>query len=395
MTEQARILVVDDEPKNHDIMRRILASQFQLEHANSGEEALEKYADTTPDLILLDIMLPGIDGYEVCRRIKQDDGSLDTPIIFVSAKESVDERIKGYEAGGTDYFVKPFDHEELLMKVQRLLAARSTQRSLVNRVAEANTVAFQAMSATSELGMILNFLENSFAAKDVSALCDLLFGVTREMGLSCGIEVRADNTPIYRGDNGPMSPLEESVLNQLKNRGRLFDFKNRTVVNFPHVSLLIKNMPLDDPKRYGMIKDNICFLVSGADARTKAFVAAKETELQRQLLGKIVQQTHGMLRKLNGDIRQLRGDSYQIVEDMSRQINDVVPRLGLEEYQENSIFKITESCVTRTRDRYDASTLIDENFAQLVAQLSEISSDGELPTAQLLELIDRLDSGRG
>ncbi|NIR93339.1 MAG: response regulator transcription factor, partial [Gammaproteobacteria bacterium] len=75
-----------------------------------------------PDIILLDIMLPGIDGYEVCKNIKADGEFHNTPIVMLSAKTSLDDRLKGYEVGADDYFTKPFDHDELVAKLDKLIS---------------------------------------------------------------------------------------------------------------------------------------------------------------------------------------------------------------------------------------------------------------------------------
>ncbi|MCP4502453.1 MAG: hybrid sensor histidine kinase/response regulator [Deltaproteobacteria bacterium] len=119
MALEAHVLVIDDNATNIAILEEILEDDgFELTTAMSGEEALECYAERRPDLILLDIMMPGIDGYETCRQIRELPGGKDTKIIMVSAKALTEERIEGYEAGADDYIIKPFDEQELLSKVR-------------------------------------------------------------------------------------------------------------------------------------------------------------------------------------------------------------------------------------------------------------------------------------
>lgn len=113
-----RILIVDDNEVNVDILEEILADDFELATASSGEEALQVVARWHPDLVLLDIMMDGIDGYETCRRIRAIEKLRNTKVIMVSARAMVQERLEGYEAGADDYVVKPFDDEELLAKVR-------------------------------------------------------------------------------------------------------------------------------------------------------------------------------------------------------------------------------------------------------------------------------------
>ncbi len=131
-----KILIVDDNPSNVKILKERL-DDYQLEVAESGEEALDIAPRFRPDLILLDIMMPGIDGYEVCRLIRFDETLRGTKIIMVSAKAMRHERLDGYAAGADDYIAKPFDGQELLAKVRvylRLKSVESFNRELTEQV---------------------------------------------------------------------------------------------------------------------------------------------------------------------------------------------------------------------------------------------------------------------
>ena len=125
-----RILIVDDNPINVDILRRLLRKDYDLATAASGEECLAIVPTFKPQLVLLDIMMPGMDGYEACRRIKSSAIGEFVQVILVSGKGSIAERVKGYEAQADDYIVKPFDHEELLSKVRVQFRLWDAQRQL-------------------------------------------------------------------------------------------------------------------------------------------------------------------------------------------------------------------------------------------------------------------------
>ena len=119
MTKGAHILVVDDDPSLAAALRRPLAYEgFEVEVAMSGEEALERARSRMPDLIVLDVLLPGIDGLEVCRRLRR---TADVPVLMLTARSEVPERVAGFEAGADDYLVKPFAFEELLVRIRALL----------------------------------------------------------------------------------------------------------------------------------------------------------------------------------------------------------------------------------------------------------------------------------
>ena len=142
--KKSRILVVDDVQKNLEIaVRYLIDANFEVFVAKSGEEALEKTKAINPDIVLLDVMLPGINGFESCKHIKEADSSKDIPIIFMTALSDLSDKVKGFEAGGVDYITKPMQREELLARVSTHLKLRITQKAfqdakanLEHRVAE-------------------------------------------------------------------------------------------------------------------------------------------------------------------------------------------------------------------------------------------------------------------
>ena len=114
-----KILVVEDDPQMLSLLKRSLSYDgYQVDAVASGEEALEKFETVAPDLAVLDVMLPGIDGMEVCRRLRSFDN---TPVLMLTAKRTVQDKVAGFESGADDYLVKPFALEELLMRVKVLL----------------------------------------------------------------------------------------------------------------------------------------------------------------------------------------------------------------------------------------------------------------------------------
>ena len=127
MEQRGRVLIVDDNALNVDVLRRILRKDYELETADNGDACLAKVSAFKPELVLLDIMMPGIDGYETCRRIKSGPLGNFVQVILVSGKGTTADRVHGYEALADDYVVKPFDHEELLSKVRAHFRLRKMQ----------------------------------------------------------------------------------------------------------------------------------------------------------------------------------------------------------------------------------------------------------------------------
>ena len=120
-----RILIVDDAQANVDVLVNALRNEYKLSVAIDGEGALRSIEKSPPDLVLLDIVMPGIDGYEVCRRLRAAPGTRALPIMFLSSLEDVKDKTRGFEAGANDYVTKPFEVLEVKARVRSLLEAKS------------------------------------------------------------------------------------------------------------------------------------------------------------------------------------------------------------------------------------------------------------------------------
>lgn len=125
MTSSPTILLVDDEPLLTEMLEyRLRAKGFDIAVAHDGREALEKFSAQRPSAVVLDAMMPVYDGMEVLRRIRQDKECGDVPVIMLSARRNEEDIVRALEAGASDYIVKPFLPEELMVRLQRLLAGR-------------------------------------------------------------------------------------------------------------------------------------------------------------------------------------------------------------------------------------------------------------------------------
>ena len=127
------ILIVDDTPDNLRLLSQILTEQgYRVRAASSGYDCFLAHQDSLPDLILHDIRMSGMDGYEVCERLKTDARAKDIPIIFISALNEIQDKVKAFTVGGVDYVTKPFQYEEVLARVETHLALRKLQKQLQN-----------------------------------------------------------------------------------------------------------------------------------------------------------------------------------------------------------------------------------------------------------------------
>ena len=164
-----RILVVDDDRSTRAMLRRNLAYEgFEVDLAEDGPSALGRIRDSQPEIIVLDVMLPGFDGFELLRRLRAADDQ--TPVIMLTARDAVDDRVAGLESGADDYLVKPFAFKELLARLHVLLRRRSADEATVLRFADltldtgtrlANRAGRTIALSTTEYELLAFFMRNA------------------------------------------------------------------------------------------------------------------------------------------------------------------------------------------------------------------------------------------
>ena len=271
-----RVLIIDDDHLVHTIVRQALEPNgFKVESADEGESGIKKALDIVPDIILLDVEMPGANGYQVCEELRGLPETEETPIVFLSGHGSLQQRMQGYEAGADDYLTKPFESQDLVARLRVLGSYHRDRHELRNQYRLAQATVHSALTGTSEIGVAMAYMEKTIGYTTVEDTIEGLLETADRLDLD--IAVRVDTNTGHEGfaSEGTISPLEQELLDMSNRERRFMDFGCRTLVHFSAITILIKNMPLDNMERYGRIKDLVPLLLSAANTRLSALTTRK------------------------------------------------------------------------------------------------------------------------
>ncbi len=298
----AHILVVDDQPANLTSLEQILRGDYRVSTATNGVDCIENTYRLLPDLILLDVDMPVMDGLTVSRKLKADRTTSLIPIILVSALSRLEERLAGYRAGADDYVAKPYDVDELLAKIRIALNNRHDLEAAKVRTQRLHGDVADSLSACHELSALRQFAENAFDCEDLRSLGEQLLETFDRFGLR--VIVRLTGTGHYFSHAGEVGALDREMMEAMYDKGRLIDFGHRTLINADHVSVLVRNMPVHDAVRYRRWKENVNLLVGVVNDCVEAVEAA---DLQQHRVN-----LHALMRGLDQLIENLQDPAAPI-----------------------------------------------------------------------------------
>lgn len=377
-----RILIVDDDPMVAGMLGVSLAAAgYEIIEAYSGEEALEVLAELAvsnaaalPDMVFLDIeMGMGMDGYETCRRLRDGAVTKLLPVIFLSGHDQLNDRLHAYDAGGSDFMAKPFVPVEVLRKARLAIAHKRRQEALE---AENRTVFSRVQIATAILddsGIMLKFCRGALGCRTLRAMATLIIETMALLGIECHAQLRTAEETLTLTPQGPATPLEASVIEMSRSMGRIFSFKNRLIVNYDSVSLLVTNMPTTDDALCGRIRDNAAMIVETAELAVGNINLRIDAVRRAEELRLLSVATRKAILGLRGDYRALQVATRLEFESMTDSIEGMYVHLGLSNHQEYTISDTVRGAVGRVLTLFEGSSEIDRNFAGIVADLSKVS----------------------
>ncbi len=366
------IFVVDDDATTRLLLKSMLGSQYAVDTFESAESCLNALGEKQPNLFLLDVGLPGMDGYELCRRIKAIPETVRVPVVFLSGHDNPEDILAGYDAGGQDYILKPFDIVGLHHKIENLQRIEQDKRLLAGQAEASDELASLVMANLDEYAVLIKFLRTLNECGSPAELVEAIQRVLAAAHLEGAVQIRLRNFEKTYSPTGENWPLEVAVMNHVRTLERIFEFKRRAAYNFDHITLLITNMPLEDAELCGRIRDNIAIAAESADAKLAALQSFTDNATLRD-------EIHGLLQGVGQTVesfsKQYDAARFQGSLYTNRFLDDLLAafaHLGMSSQQEEEILDLVKQRANGLIDLYDFAGETQETLGKLGARLEAI-----------------------
>jgi len=373
MSGSFKVFVVDDDPFVLDIIRGILEPDCTVESFESVEACAPRLETVKPDMFLLDVRMPGIDGYVFCRQIKDDAGLRHIPVTFVSGQDTIDARLKGYDAGGEDFIVKPFEAEEVLRKVQIAKQIAKEQRSLKSQLEDSELLSSLVMANMDEYAILVRFMRELISWETEQEIANGILEMLQRYKLDGVVQTRISGRTLTLSAQGTNLPLEASVLNHLKGMERIFEFRNRSVHNFERLTLMINNMPVSDPDYCGRLRDHLCIAAESAEARLKALETEEANQRSQEGIKAALERVRAMTASLHQAHLRDRATSSELFVRMEQSLANSFVHLGMSEDQERHLGDMINGFMKELMELLDRGEETHQALQDLGARLGQLT----------------------
>jgi len=317
-----KLLIVEDD-KTSQLMLKSMLAKYALTVVDSGEAGVEAAGDS-PDLIILDINLPGIDGYETCRRLRSMEQTATTPIIFLSSYADLDDRLQAYGAGGNDYISKPFDVAELLTKVELYCKSVVQQQQTAQDLASSHSLLMGLQTSSAKIQSISRFIQATLFCHDIDTLFQHFFRAAREIEVGCVLQINSAAGTDTRASDGTISTLEREILEMSSTMRRIHSFgQDRAIFRWRHATLLTRKVS-DMIDTIALFMDALEAGIKSVESESKLLQRVEELESQNLLVRNRVSDLFKMMNcDLKESILSLGLVSALDVDDEDR-LNDLI-----------------------------------------------------------------------
>jgi len=385
MTTRYTAVVLSKEPDGK--LGDQLDEKYHLLHAADVSETQQLAREHDLKLILIDGSSIAAEAViEVCRELKDNS---ELPVVVLGNKETLQHKLDAYDAGCDDY-LSPSMMFELKARLDRVLFNKIANDQLKMQLKQANEMAFIAMSDTSDLGVNIQFLLDVNRCNNIDELGMRLFQALQSYAINCSLQMRSRYGVKNMEANGMAKDMESVLMSECKDKGRYVDFGRRSIMNYGGVSLLVKNMPVDDEKKYGAIKDNVFSLLQGCDARIQALDNLQSLALESRLVKRLSSQMSHIMSTVDASYQHVMRDIADVVENMADGVEQSLQFLGMDERQEATMQKIMETGITETSRVFNEGMRVDEGLGELLQKINQVFSGEHVDPQQVQALLDMM-----
>ncbi|MBK5969154.1 response regulator [Thiorhodovibrio winogradskyi] len=367
-------MLVDDDEFSTAPVNQLLEQTFATLCVESGEEALAQFDAFRPDVMLLDIDMPGLNGYETCRRLRANEsiGADEQPaVIFISSHDTLEERLQAYDSGGDDFINKPAMPDEVLRKVQAIVKVLSHQKRLQAEKQSTYNALMDVLTDLGEHGLVIHALRSSLACQSMPELAALIIEVLGNYGLTAHVQLRPPGECLTFVNEGRVTPLEESVFAHVKNLERIFQFRRQLIINFPHVSILVRNMPIEDSDRCGRLRDYLAMIGEGCEEGAQALIRTAQIEQRTRKLQATALAVERAIHSLREQYHQQKQQTLSITQGLNQRMVHQIFLMGLSELQEQQIEELFDSEIDKMLELFDRGLDFEAQFNDLVMLLKD------------------------
>lgn len=374
----AKIFVVDDQKSIRMVISAMLEEAHEVETFETAEECLRRVQECVPDIFLLDVHLPGMDGRALCKEIRNLEQCRDTPVVFITACDTLEDALAGYDAGANDYVVKPFEQIGLNRKVENLLRITQENRILLNAAQDSDDLVTLLQSSLDDNALVIRFLRNLTESATKYDVVEAVLRIMNSYHLAGAVQIRLRGEEETLADNGQVSPMLVSIVNHVRNQGRIFEFKRCSIYNFDRISILLTSMPVDNPEQCGRIRDSFAIIAETAEARLVAIQAIDDRLVVRSELGAVISQVSQVIDSY--DRHQL--DSNELgrkqLGNLLESLLQEMAHLGLSEKQEERILDLIKHESSELVAIYDFTQQAGRDLKTLQERLASGEDRGNL-----------------
>jgi DNA-binding response OmpR family regulator len=372
MDSDYTVFIVDDDKTTRIFMEAMLGKMYPIESFDSSESCLERLEKNRPDLFLLDVGLPGLNGYELCRKIKSMPETSGIPVVFISGHDALEDALAGYDAGGEDYVVKPVEMVVLQRKIENLRRIQRDREALSGQAKASDELATLVLANLDEYAVLIKFLRTLNECSDYRELVDAVLRVLGAFRLDGAVQVRLRYLEKTFSQAGENWPLEIAVIKHLRSLERIFEFQKRAAYNFDHITILVTNMPLEDPELCGRIRDNLAIAAESADAKLKALQSFADNAKLREEIHGVLQAVEQTIQAYGQQYNQARYKGSMHTTQMLDDLLAAFAHLGMTGLQEDEILGMVRDRSNQLIDFYDIAGETHATLETLGRKLGDI-----------------------